>query len=102
MLDTLKVKRADLVTLCEHHHVRKLNVFGSAANGEFDGKESDLDFLVTFEPCSPADHYERYFGLLEDLEALFGRHVDLVEESAMRNPYFVREVQASRQSLYAA
>jgi len=102
MLDALKVKRAGLIELCKRHHVRKLDVFGSAATADFDSDESDLDFLVTFEPCSPAEHYERYFGLIEDLEALFGRHVDLVEESAMRNPYFVREVQASRQSLYAA
>ena len=42
------------------------------------------------------------FGLLESLEALFGRHVDLVVASAITNPYFQETVEKSRTLLYAA
>ena len=99
MFDT---KQADLDALCRRYHVQQLDVFGSAADGTFDPQHSDIDFLVVFEPCSPSDHYERYFGLLESLEALFGRPVDLVEAKVMRNPYFMRRVNETRTPVYAA
>jgi predicted nucleotidyltransferase len=91
-----------LVELCRTHSVQRLELFGSATDESFDPTTSDLDFLVTFEPCTPGEHYERYFGLLESLEGLFCRRVDLVEAQAMRNPYFIREVNRSRRLLYAA
>lgn len=94
--------RADLIQLCRQFHVHRLELFGSAARDDFNSETSDLDFLVEFEPCSPSDHYEHYFGLLESLRALFGRPVDLVEAKAMRNPYFIRRVNQSRTSIYAA
>lgn len=59
-LDTLR-------ELCRNHHVARLELFGSAATGRFDSDHSDLDFLVTFEPLSPVDRADAYFGLLESL-----------------------------------
>ena len=50
--------------------------------------ESDLDFLVDFEPPSGGAYRKTYFGLLNGLRELFGRPVDLVDASAVRNPYF--------------
>ena len=89
-------------SLCELRNVRQLEVFGSAADGTFDPERSDLDFLVEFEPLSPGGHYESYFGLLESLEDLFERKIDLVESGAMRNPYFIAEVNASRKVVFEA
>lgn len=82
--------------------MRRLELFGSAAGQGFDRPLRDLDFLVVFEPSSPGEHANRYFGLLEGLEALFGRPIDLVELSAIRNPYFMESIEASRTPLYAA
>ena len=45
---------------------------------------------------------DRYLGLLTDLEDLFGRPVDLVMTAAVKNPYFLRQIQSSRTLLYAA
>lgn len=87
---------------CREHRVRRLEVFGSAADGTFDPQSSDLDFLVEYFPQEPRAHYESYFGLLEDLQALFDRKVDLVEVSALRNPYFIRRVNESRTVVYDA
>ena len=99
---TLTENRDAIVGLCRQFGAARLDLFGSAANGEFDPEQSDIDLLVTFSPCSPAEHYERYFGLLEGLETLLGRPVDLVEADAMRNPYFINSVERTRESLYAA
>ena len=48
---------------------------------------------------SPERHAAAYFGLLDDLEGLFGRRVDLVEIGAVRNPYLRREIEERKQIL---
>jgi uncharacterized protein len=88
--------------LCRVHHVRRLELFGSAVRGAFDPTLSDLDFLVEFETLPPRDRANAYFGLLASLQDLFQRDIDLVETEAIRNPYFERTVNAGRTVLYAA
>ena len=102
MNSVIKAKQGELDALCRRYHVQKLEVFGSATGDSFDVQNSDVDILVVFEPCSPSEHYEQYFGLLESLETLFDRSVDLVEANAMRNPYFTRSVNETRMQIYAA
>ena len=87
---------AELESLCMRYRVRTLDLFGSAATGAFDAETSDLDFLVEFEPTVRGV----YFDLLVELECLFGRHVDLVMESAIRNPYFRQSVEQTRIPIY--
>ena len=102
MVAIIDAQRSALESLCRKHRVRRLEVFGSAADGTFDPQRSDLDFLVEYEQLSPSEHYEAYFGLWEDLQALFHRKVDLVEPHTMRNPNFIKEVNATRKPVYAA
>ena len=64
-------KQGGLAGLCRKHSVRRLELFGSAARGDFDVATSDLDFLVEFLPLESGEHFDAYFGLLEDLESLF-------------------------------
>jgi len=94
-------RRRELEALCRSFGVRRLDVFGSAAADSFRDETSDLDFLVEFESPGPG-YADRYFGLLEGLEALFGRPVDLVVASAITNPYFRQSVDKTRALLYAA
>jgi uncharacterized protein len=90
--------------ICRRYGVERLDLFGSAAGEAFDDlRASDLDFVVSFERRDPPGLIDRYFGLKEDLEALFGRRVDLVMEGVIgRNPYFARSVAQTRVPLYAA
>jgi uncharacterized protein len=92
----------ELHDLCRRFHVRRLELYGSAAEGRFDPRTSDLDFLVEFEDLEPVAYADAYFGLLEALQALFGRPVDLTVASAVTNPYFLRRIADSRLTLYAA
>ena len=92
-----------LAELCARYHVERLELFGSAAVAEgADISINDVDFLVEFIPSTPEEHCDLYFGLLEQLKKLFDRKVDLVETRAMKNPYFIRRVNESRQLIYAA
>ena len=102
MVAIIDSRLGELEKLCRKHHVRRLEVFGSAADGTFDPARSDIDFLVDFFPFKPGTAFDTYFGLLEDLEKLFGRKVDLVDATCLRNPYFIRAVNESRAIVYEA
>jgi predicted nucleotidyltransferase len=103
MIDDLTLHREELRDLCRRFHVRRLDLFGSAARDDFDPKHSDVDFLVEFDRTHPeAMKFRTYLGLKEALERLLGRKVDLVEESAIINPYFKAEMARSRVALFEA
>lgn len=91
----------DIPGLCRRYGVARLELFGSAAGEGFDPERSDLDFLVEFNADS-SRLFDRYFGLKESLEALYGRRVDLVSTGSLRNPYFIEAINRSRQLVYAA
>lgn len=100
LLDAVQVDPA-LAALCRRFHVRRLDLFGSAATGRFSSDRSDLDFLVTFEEPLPKGAYaEVYFGLRAALENLFGRKVDLVTEHALQNPYLRHRIEAQKRTIY--
>jgi len=102
MIDLIERHRAEVEALCRRYLVKRLEVFGSAADGTFDLATSDLDFLVEFLPVEPGRIAPDYFGLLHALEDLFGRKVDLVMDRAIRNPYFRRGVDETRTPVCAA
>ena len=101
MIAEVREKTTEIWELCERFGVATLELFGSAAVGDF-REDSDLDFLVEFLDQRVEGYFERYFGLLEGLQELFGREVNLVMPSAIRNPYFQRSVDETRVPLYAA
>jgi predicted nucleotidyltransferase len=97
VMDLIEAKRSELIDLCDRYGVRRLALFGSVLREDFDPGSSDLDFSVEFSPMTPEEHADAYFGLLEDLEDLFGRRVELVEIRAVRNPYLRQEMIKERQ-----
>jgi len=98
MVSIIKTKRAELERICRHWGVRRFELFGSAARNDFT-PTSDLDFLVEFDSEASL---EGYLGLRDELEALFGRSVDLVMPTAIRNPYIRAAIERDRQLVYAA
>ena len=95
----LKLKIDDIVRLCRLHKVSKLFAFGSVLKESFND-ESDIDLIVDFYQVPIEDYADNYFDLKYELESLFNRPVDLLEEQAIRNPYFKREVEKERQLIY--
>ncbi len=72
-------KRAELERVLRSRRARNPRVFGSVARRSA-GPKSDLDLLVEFDPGASA--FDQ-FGLMEDLEKLFGRKVDVAEPSGL-------------------
>lgn len=102
MVAIIDKNKPRILELCREFGVKRLELFGSATNSSFDSTRSDIDLLVEFEPSKPAEHADRYFGLLAALREIFGRQVDLVELKAVRNPYFKENIEASKVTLYGA
>ncbi|SRR5690554_4122747 len=95
-------KMPDLIALCKQHAIKSLHLFGSAAMGELTSK-SDLDFLVSFsDDLSIEEYTENYFLFHEALHNLFNRKIDLVTHNSLSNPYFINEVEQTKQLIYAA
>ena len=102
MIHVLEGRRPELIELCRKYRVRRLDVFGSAARGDFNEHSSDVDLLVEFDEMPHADRADAYLGFLTAVEALLRLRVDLVELGAVRNPYLRRGIEESREFVYAA
>lgn len=102
MVPLIDQHRPQIEALCRKHHVVRLDVFGSAASGAFDHDRSDVDLLVEFADPMPGHRFRAYFMFKAELEALFGRAVDLIEPGGIRNEYYRRGIEQTRERLYAA
>lgn len=103
MCDVIQPYLEAIRALCREFGVTRLELFGSAATGEFDPERSDIDFIVEYPPDYEFGHWAaRHVAFKERLEALLGRPVDLVMASAMRKPRFIESVNQTRRLLYAA
>jgi len=102
MVAELRERIADVVELCQRFHVQELHLFGSSTTASIVSEVGDLDFLVRFDTMLPVLCSNSYFGLAEGLSELFGCRVDLVEENAIRNPFFRKAVEAAKERIYYA
>lgn len=93
----------ELQDLCRRFRVRRLEVFGSAARGDFDPARSDIDFLVEF--AAEADDLARFVDFKEALEILLARRVDPVDRKAIeasRNYILKRHILTGAEPVYGA
>lgn len=83
----LKSRRKEILNLASYYGVVRIRLFGSAARDE-ETTDSDLDFLVAFEPGrSLLD----LIGFKQALEDLLGKKVDVVSEKGI-SPYLQNHI----------
>ncbi len=99
-LERLGVNTASLAAVCRKWLISEMALFGSVLGREF-RPDSDVDCLVTFEPDAPWDLWD-FTRLESELSRLFRRRTDVVETSALRNPFFRHQVLRTREVIYAA
>ena len=102
MIKMLESKRDAIARACMRRGATRLHAFGSALREDFRPGQSDIDLLVELGPMEPYARVEAYFGLLDDLRAILGEQVDLVVSGAVKNRYIAREIEQTRELLYAA
>ena len=90
---------SEINKLCKSHKVKSLYAFGSVLNDKFNDV-SDIDLVVDFQPIDVLDYADNYFDLKFSLENIFKRSIDLLEEKAIKNPYFRESLNQQRQLVY--
>lgn len=98
-MSILKNHIRDIQKLCENHKVKKLYAFGSVLTDSFN-KESDVDLIVDFDPIDVDDYADNYFDFKFSLQEILNHPIDLLEEKAIKNPYFKQAVQPKCQLVY--
>ncbi len=100
MIALIQQQKTSIAEACRKFGVQRLEVFGSAARGDFDAQKSDLDFIAQFIPPLHPGVANRFLGLAETLEKIFARRVDLLTEAMIRNPVLREEINRDRTPIY--
>lgn len=100
MPEPLPISEDALREFCRKWQVRQLSLFGSVVRGDF-RPDSDVDVLVRFDPDAPWSAFD-LVNMRDELAALCGRDVDLVEEEAVRNPFLRQAIAREKRVIYAA
>jgi predicted nucleotidyltransferase len=88
--------------ICKSFDVKRLYVFGSLSTNKFDENTSDIDLIVEFGQMDPIQKGERLINIWNEFEELFGKKVDLISRTKVRNPYLQIGIDATKQLIYEA
>ena len=89
----------EIEKLCLENKVKSLYVFGSVLNETFNS-QSDIDLVVDFNNIEIADYADNYYNLKFGLQKLFHRQIDLLEQKAIKNPYFLQQINLQKKLVY--
>lgn len=96
----IEVPADRIEAFCRKWKIREFALFGSVLRDDF-RPDSDVDVLVTFEEGSRHSLFD--LGEMNmELEAMFGRRVDLVQKNRIENPFRRRHILANHRVVYAA
>lgn len=95
----IDIYSADIKRLCVFYHVKTLYAFGSVVSDQLTDK-SDVDLIVDFDSIDLKNYTDDYFNLKFSLQDILKRPVDLIEEKAIKNPYFKQAVNNQRKLVY--
>jgi hypothetical protein len=102
MIDLIQNNLNEMIAACKQHHVQTLSLFGTAAKNAL-RQDSDIDLLVEFsDEIDVLDYADNYFSLLDRLQSILNRKVDLVSNKSLKNPILKEDVYRSKVELYAA
>lgn len=88
-----------IIALCKKYKVAKLWVFGSILTPRFND-QSDVDFSVVFHYDEIQDLFITFFDFIDELKLLLGRDIDLIDETAIKNPIFRKELDNTKRLIY--
>ncbi|MGH7207626.1 MAG: nucleotidyltransferase family protein [Nitrospiraceae bacterium] len=96
----IQIPKEKIVDFCRQNHIRKLSLFGSVLRDDFRA-DSDVDVLVEFEPDAPHSLFD-LVRMQGELAELLGHKVDLIEGTALRNPFRRYEIMRTQQVIFGA
>ena len=103
MKPNIEIPRKEIAEFCRRWRIEELSIFGSALREDF-RPDSDVDVLVRFSPEASWGLFD-LMRMEEELKAIFGREVDLVERSTVehsRNYVRRKAILNNLEPIYAA
>jgi uncharacterized protein len=97
----IEVPHERIAAFCEKWKVAEFSLFGSVLTPDFDERASDVDVLVSFQPDAHWSLFD-WVDMIDELRAIFGREVDLVDKDSVTNPYRRRSILANLEVVHAA
>lgn len=98
-MNNLRLHTHAIAELCKIHRVKSLYTFGYVVSGNYI-MESEVDLIVDFSEINVEDYADNYFDLKFSIQSLLKRPVDLLEEKALKNPYFRENVSKQKRLVY--
>ncbi|MDP2891464.1 MAG: nucleotidyltransferase domain-containing protein [Bacteroidota bacterium] len=95
LADNLEIVKA----VCRNNNVKSLFAFGSVCTDKFND-QSDIDLLIAFHSMDYGDYADSYFSMVEQLEDIFKRPVDLITDKSLSNPYFINSLNQTKTLIY--
>lgn len=96
----IALPKEKIKAFCIKWKVIEMSLFGSVLSKEF-RPDSDIDVLVSFKKDADWSLFD-FVDMIDDLQAIFGRKVDLVEKDTLRNPFRRESILANNEVIYAA
>lgn len=96
----VQVPMEQVEAFCRKWRIREFALFGSVLRDDF-RPDSDIDVLVTFEEGARHSLFD-LVDMKAELEAIFGREVDLVQKDLIDNPFRRHHILANHRVVYAA
>jgi predicted nucleotidyltransferase len=98
-LERVAASPIDVTAFCRRWKIQRMSLFGSVLRPDF-SSASDVDVLVALRDDAALSLWA-WTEMKDELQTLFSRNVDLVEESGLRNPFRRHEIMCTRQVIYA-
>ncbi|RJP18352.1 MAG: DNA polymerase subunit beta [Candidatus Abyssobacteria bacterium SURF_5] len=100
MAAQIQIEREKIAAFCEKWKIKEFVLFGSVLREDF-GPDSDIDVLISFSDDADWSLYD-WIDMIDELKAIFGREVDLVEKGTIRNPFRRHAIMNNKEIVYAA
>ena len=100
-MNNLSAYTNQINALCYSHKVKSLYAFGSVLTSNFK-PTSDIDLIVDFKEVELNEYADNYFDFKFSLQDLLNHPVDLLEEQAIKNPYFKQVVNQTKELVYGS
>jgi|LauGreDrversion4_2_1035121.scaffolds.fasta_scaffold208657_2 predicted nucleotidyltransferase len=102
-MNLLEQHKTEITNLCKQYKVQELYAFGSVLDENRFNEQSDIDLIVKFNnDVDVLDYVDLFFGLIENLERVFKRKVDLYTLNPIENRFLRENIESTKQIVYAA
>ena len=96
----IQISMPEVIALLKRHKIKSAYVFGSVLTEKFNA-ESDVDFLINFqEGLDPLEKGGLWWDLHDALRDRLNQEIDLISESSLKNPYFIKVVNETKVKIY--